>query len=167
MYMKNHYDIIGVNKNASTNEIHEVVKQRIGQLKQSSLNLAEKKKALNILEESYKFLSDYHSRKNLDLYLNSKKNNIFINSFFKTDFSFPEIIENKKGDSYYYSSSFTSNTFNKNGERVIEEKQLTNNNGKFNGKHTITTTDKEGNDIIKEVPINIKKDKKKLNYFIN
>ena len=164
--MKNHYDIIGVNKNASTDEIRETTKQRISQLKQSSLNSNEIKKGLSILGESYKFLSDYHSRKKLDLYLENQKNDIFNNSFFNTNFSFPDIKETKT-NSYYYSSSFTSNTFNKNGEKVTEEKQLINNNGKFNGKHTITTTDREGNEIIKEVPIKLKKDKKKLDYFIN
>ena len=160
--MRNHYDIIGVNKNASTNEIREITKKRIHQLKQSSLNSNEIKKGLCILEESYKFLSDYHSRKKLDQYLENQKNDIFNNSFFNTNFSFPNIKETKE-NTYYYSSSFTSNTFNKNGEKVTEEKQITNNNGMLKGKHTITTTDKEGNDIIKEVPINLKK----LDYFIN
>lgn len=161
--MKNHYKIIGIHQNASTNEIKEVTKQRINQLKQSSLNSDEIKKGLGILEESYKFLSDYHSRKKLDQFLNNQKNDIFNNTFFNTNFSFPHSKENKK-NSYYYSSSFTSSKLEKNGERVVEEKKIINNNGKFNGKHTITTTDKEGNDIIKEIPI---KYKKKLDYFIN
>ena len=81
-------------------------------------------------------------------------------------------MKESNGNSFYYSSSFSSSKLDKNGERFIEEKKITNNNGKFDGKHTITTTDKDGTDIIKKIPIDYKKylgkkNKKKLDYFIN
>ena len=55
-------------------------------------------------------------------------------------------------------------------KKLQKKKKITNNNGKIDGKHTITTTDKDGNDIIKDIPIDFKKiqdKKKKLDYFIN
>lgn len=186
--MKNYYKIIGVQQNASTEEIKKATKQRINQLKSSQFNSSDIVKGLAKLEEAYKFLTDYHSRRKLDQYLDNSSNNMldpiklpdirfnnsslfseFNNNLFNPNVVLPDI-NKSKGNSFYYSSSFSSSKFDNNGKKIREEKKITNNNGKIDGKHTITTTDKDGTDIIKDIPIDFKKikDKKnKLDYFIN
>ena len=50
-------------------------------------------------------------------------------------------------------TSFTSSKIHENGNRIIDNKYMTNNNGKVDSKHTITEKDKKCNDIIKNVII--------------
>ena len=163
--MKNHYKIIGVNKNATAEDIKKETKKKLKLVNESGINIYEKKKYIDQLSDSFNILKDYHSRRELDEYLENKLHNTLVkDSFFK----FPESLFNLKDitnvpeiktsgkNSYYSYSSYSSSKRDKNGDITIENKFLSNNNGKLDGKHTITTKDKLGNDIIKEIPINKK-----------
>jgi DnaJ-class molecular chaperone len=153
--MKNYYKILGINQNASTELISKHTKKRIKEIKNSSLSYDKKKNELNKLQKSYKVLSDYHKRRELDDYLNYK--NIFNNDFFSNPFEKMDLIINNDisipNNKYYYHTSFTSSKIHENGNRIIDNKYMTNNNGKVDSKHTITEKDKKCNDIIKNVLI--------------
>jgi len=172
--MKNHYKIIGVDPNASTEQIREIIKKRVMQVKKSNFSYDKKKKSLKSLENSYKALTDYHTRKQLDEYLNNKnKLDVFYNPFpnidnmignmeknFFTDLSAKRSLENlpkNTNSKYYYHTSYTSSKLDENGNRIVEKKHVTNADGKVDGKHTITTKDKAGNNIVKELPLKFKK----------
>jgi hypothetical protein len=69
--------------------------------------------------------------------------------------------DNKSG-SFYQQSSYSSSKIDKNGNLVTEQKTKTNENGKINESHKIISKDKDGNEIIKEVPVS--KSKKSIRY---
>lgn len=159
--MKDHYKIIGVSKNSNNKQITDVAKTRINYIKNLNIPDYDKRKALSILKNSYNFLMDYHSRKQLDEFLETKSLPNFSSIFNMPTFDIKPI-EVKNGKSYFYQqSSYTSSKLDKDGNHVIEEKRISNNNGKLDTKHTITTNDKDGNKIIKEIP---NKKKYKLDY---
>ncbi len=187
--MKNYYKVLDLDKNASSSKIKHQVKKKIKTLKDSDLTNKEKKKILLEYEEAYKFLSDYHKRRKLDEYLEmnnldlvreidnsvkkmdsfftgnsliSRFNDVLDSPFFIPKFSFDEKDLQKNGGSFYsYSSSSSSK--NKNGNIVIDKYESINNNGKKSEVHKIITKDKDGNEIIKDIPI---KKKNKLKYNI-
>lgn len=161
--MKNHYKIIGVDKNATAEDIKKETKKKIKLINESDINMYDKKKYIDQLSDSFNFLKDYQFRRELDEYLENKlKNNLVKDSYFKFPnslFNFKDISslpEINGKNSYYSYSSYSSSKRDKNGDVTIENKFLSNNNGKLDGKHTITTKDKLGNDIIKEIPVNKK-----------
>ena len=174
--MKNYYDVIGVSKNASSNDIKKSVKNKIASLKKINKTNQEKKKILNEYEEAYRFLSDYHKRRQLDEYLESKCNNhslsifddnslsLFNEPIFNSIFMPPMIINDldklKDAKGTFYSHISTTTTRNDNGKIVTDEKITTNNNGKEESYHKLITRDSNGNELIKEIPIKNKKSKK-------
>lgn len=175
--MKNYYNILGIDALASNEDIKKITKKLITDIKASKLSSTEMKKKLKELEEAYSYLNDYHKRKLLDNYLENNSldllnqnaftdafsvfnnvNSIF-NNFSKNDFN---ISDNNKINSFYQKNSYVS-TVNKDGKIVTDEKIITNNNGDKKESHRIITKDKDGNEIIKEVP---QKNKKSIKYNI-
>ena len=178
--MKNYYLVLDLNKNASSAKIKSQVKNKIKDLKESNLSNEQKKKKLLEYEESYKFLTDYHKRRKLDEYLEmnssvsifnndnlensliSKFNDVLDTPFFMPKFDFDSNKLKKNSNSFYsYSSSSTSSN-NKDGNVVIDHYETKNENGKKSEIHKVITRDKDGNEIIKDIPIK----KKKLKYNI-
>ena len=171
--MKNYYNILGVSKNASSNDIKKQTKILINNVKSMKISSEEKKKKLKQLEEAYNFLNDYHKRRSLDEYIENESpklskidNSInpfsMFNSIFKdNNFMNTNIMNNENSKTFYQSSSFTT-TVNKDGNLVTEEKVITNNNGEKSESHRIITKDKDGNETIKDVP----KNKKSIKYNI-
>lgn len=161
--MKNYYNILGVSKNASSNDIKKQTKILINNVKSMKISSEEKKKKLKQLEEAYNFLNDYHKRRSLDEYIENESpklskidNSInpfsMFNSIFKdNNFMNTNIMNNENSKTFYQSSSFTT-TVNKDGNLVTEEKVITNNNGEKSESHRIITKDKDGNETIKDVP---------------
>ena len=174
--MKNYYDVLGVNKNVSSNDIKKTVKSKIIDLKKVNKSNDEKKKILNEYEEAYRFLSDYHKRRQLDEYLESNCANrslsifddnslsLFNEPIFNSIFMPPMIINDldnfKDAKGSFYSHISTTTTRNDNGKIVTDEKVTTNNNGKEESYHKLITRDKNGNEIVKQIPIKNKKSKK-------
>ena len=67
--MKNYYNILKIDKNATSDEIKIIITKKIEKIKKSHITSEKKKLQLNELEEAYKFLNDYHKRKSLDEYV--------------------------------------------------------------------------------------------------
>lgn len=155
--MKNHYKVLGINKEAKNKEIKDIAKSLLTKIKNSSANETEKNKMKNQVHESYKFLTDYHSRKSLDEYLdkpnlNEKKYNYKIskketgditgsqqNDSFDIDdlflmniFPFTDIsnLEENSNGSFYMKSYVSEIKPDKNGNYIEEIVETTNNNGK-------------------------------------
>lgn len=161
--MKNYYNILGVSKNASSNDIKKQTKILINNVKSMKISSEEKKKKLKQLEEAYNFLNDYHKRRSLDEYIENESSKLskidnsinpfsMFNSIFKdNNFMNTNIMNNENSKTFYQSSSFTT-TVNKDGNLVTEEKVITNNNGEKSESHRIITKDKDGNETIKDVP---------------
>ena len=107
-------------------------------------------------------MEDVNAKHGFDASINSASNitrtnaenhaNKFMNS---------NILNSENSKTVYQSSSFTT-TINKDGNLVTEEKVLINNNGDKSESHRIITKDKDGNEIIKDVP----KNKKLIKYNI-
>ena len=66
----------------------------------------------------------------------------------------------KDANGSFYSHISTTTTRNDNGKIVTDEKVTTNNNGKEESYHKLITRDKNGNEIVKQIPIKNKKSKK-------
>lgn len=184
--MINYYEIIGVPKLASTDEIKKKTKLNIKKIKESNISQNQKNKELRKMEDAYTFLTDYHKRQKLDIYLDKNYTINFSRPFSifdqlegslkpldkftiaKPDFEFPDFSQFKNINSKFiqHSSTISSNS-DKNGNIITEKKITTNNNGQIDGSHTITTIDKEGNEIIKDIPINKDSKNKNLVFFLN
>ena len=189
--MKNYYKILEINQNASTDDVKNAAKKKL-EFYQNS-NDKNKKSKMKDIAEAYQNLYDYHKRKEYDNKLKmqnfeSKKivpifpsifsNNFFNDNFFSNNFNEIEknfnqsisnmnLNQNNKSDNknYFYSSSTSSNSYyDKNGNRVTEIKTYVNDNGKKDGKQSVTKTDKNGDSIIKDFPLNPNKNIKK--YYI-
>ena len=170
--MKNYYNILGVDKNISNEDIKKVTKDLINDIKSSNIPDAQKVKKLKSLEDAYKFLNDYHKRRKLDNYLeNNLSTNIQtnlqtnlqtdiisnpfdvfsnVNSIFNNmnNFNF----DNAKNTNTYSKSTSYISKLDDNGNLVTEEITKINENGKVSESHKIITKDKDGNEIIKDVP---------------
>lgn len=164
--MKNYYKVLGVNQNDSSEVIKDKTIENIKKIEKSNISQNEKKDILKKFEEAYKGLSDYHTRRKLDEYLSDNNHiNVFNSPFFSSSFNFNDIIKNVENEfeklnntsKYYYSSSFTSNKYDKDGNITTESKIITNNNGEVKGKHIVKEKDKEGNDTVREIPLKINK----------
>ena len=137
---------------------------------------------LKEFEEAYNFLNDYHKRRELDNYLErnpplkmvplklSNELDLISSSLFPKlglfdNLEFPDISkmskDNKSG-SFYHQSSYSTSKIDKNGNLVTEQKTKTNENGKIDESRKIISKDKDGNEIIKEIPIS--KTKKSIRY---
>lgn len=162
--MKNYYNFLGVNSSVSNDDIKKVTKELIGKINKSKMSLDEKKQKLSNLQEAYNFLNDYHSRRRLDDYLDSKQvlaPQIMTNSFgifdklnFFNNLDLPDISNMKIADNnnFYKHSSFITTKRDNDGNLVTEKKVTTNDNGKVNENHQLITQDKDGNKIIKDIP---------------
>ena len=174
--MKNYYKVLGIKKSATTDEIKSVTKYLVNKVKTSKLSQDDKKIKLTNLQEAYNFLNDYHSRKSLDEYLDSRELmippmmenpfNIFNKLSLFDNFEMPDMskMESSGNNKYYQHSSFVTTKRDESGNLVTEKKVTTNDNGKLTEDHKIITQDKDGNEIIKEVPI--KTTKKSIRYKI-
>ena len=157
--MKNHYKVLQIPRTCSNKDIKNKTKELLEQIKNSNIIESEKKKLSMKVYESYKFLNDYHNRKNLDDYLDSQykiisddelntpSDNIFDNfglgllGSFTVPFNFDEFekdfknMNNKNSKSYFYSkSSSTKSELDKDGNVVYKTKEYINDNGKKDEK---------------------------------
>ena len=149
--MKNHYKVLQIPRTCSNKDIKNKTKELLEQIKKSNIIESEKKKLSMKVYESYKFLNDYHNRKNLDDYLDSQykiisddelntpSDNIFDNfglgllGSFTVPFNFDEFekdfknMNNKNSKSYFYSkSSSTKSELDKDGNVVYKTKEYIN-----------------------------------------
>ena len=183
--MKNYYKVLGVKQNITTQQLKDATKVILGKLKKSDLSENEKKEKIKELEEAYNFLNDYHNRRRLDNYLDSSQSlmtplklsndlDLFNNSLFPkmgigllNNFEIPDLSKlniDKNSGSYYQHSSYSTSKMDEKGNLITEHKTKTDENGKIKESHKMITKDKDGNEIIKELPIN--KSKKSLRYKI-
>ena len=72
--MINHYKILGIDQSADSKKIKETTKILFNKIDASNNTDEKKSKMKKSIYESYKFLTDYHSRKSLDDYLDSMNN---------------------------------------------------------------------------------------------
>tara|TARA_B100000902_G_scaffold354922_1_gene367453 strand:- start:4829 stop:5353 length:525 start_codon:yes stop_codon:yes gene_type:complete len=162
--MKNYYKILGVDRSVSNDDIKKVTKELIGKIKKSNMSSDEKRGKLSNLQDAYNFLIDYHSRRKLDDYLDSKQvlvPKVMSNPFgvfdslnFFNNMDLPDISNMKISDNnkFYQHSSFITTKRDNDGNIVTEKKVTTNDNGKINENHQFITQDKDGNEIIKDIP---------------
>ena len=166
--MKNHYQVIGVSCNANHDEIKLVAREKIKTIKKSLLSNQEKKYKIEKIVNSYRFLKVYQNRKKLDAYLDNKQvvpvsysNNLFGNNFFSLGKLFPIPLPNFKKDlsqikksskSQYYVQSYQSTSTKKDGKIVTNQTYYTDNNGEKKRKKIVTTIDKDGKKVTKEIP---------------
>lgn len=172
--MKNYYKILGVDRSVSNDDIKKVTKELIGKIKKSNMSSNEKKEKLSNLQDAYNFLNDYHSRRKLDDYLDSRQvlapnglvPKVMSNPFgvfdslnFFDNLDLPDMSNMKISDNnkFYQHSSFITTKRDKDGNIVTEKKVTTNDNGKINENHQLITQDKDGNEIIKDMPKSISK----------
>lgn len=160
--MKNYYSVMQIPRSASHKDIKEKAKDLFDQIKNSNATGQQKEELSLQVLEAYKFLSDYHKRKKLDNYLDSKykiidKSDINIdNSMNELDillqeFGLPINLNNNKKSYFYSSSSVTSSKLDKDGNIISNTKEFTNNNGKKDKKEFKNVTSK--NDVIKSFKI--------------
>lgn len=160
--MKNHYKIIGVSQESSKEAIKKETKKKIKLISESKISINEKKKSIDQLSDSFYFLNNYYFRSKLDEYIEMRsKMKSLSDDFFRvkdTLFNIKETSKIKTSDNNIYCSysSYSSSKVDNNGDVTVVNKYISNNNGRIDGKHTITTKDKLGNDIIKEIPVNKK-----------
>ena len=160
--MKNHYQVLQVQRSASTKDIKNKTKELINNIKKSNISNEEKNKLNSKVYESYKFLTDYHKRKSLDEYLDSTykiiqpKTTLSNSSSFFDDDDFgitlfssiipidlTSLTNDKNSKSYFYSkSSTTSGSLDKNGNYITKTKEYTNDNGKKDKKEYSKTYNK-------------------------
>ena len=158
--MKNYYNILEIEypSRADNTDIKRAAKFKINQIKNSNLKKEEKIKYLKLVKEAYDTLKSYHKRREYDNKLNNNsliRNNLFSQLFNKNIFNedFFDNLEDTK-NTYHY-SSYSSTQKSSNGKYYKEEKIITNKNGKIDKKHTITTKNKNGDLIVKNIPENI------------
>ena len=151
--MKNHYSVLQISREVKTNEIKEKCKELIKNVKNSNIPTEQKNKIKKEIYESYQFLTDYHSRKSLDDYLDSqykiiqKESSITRPNFGVMSFDFGNLAKemenlenvilsknNNKNSYYYSSSSVTSNKMDKDGNIISKTKTFSNDNGKKDKK---------------------------------
>ena len=151
--MKNHYSVLQISREAKTNEIKEKCKELIKNVKNSNISTEQKNKLNKEIYHSYQFLTDYHSRKSLDDYLDSQykiipaESKLPIQNFGIASFDFNNLAkelfdlenfistENNNKNSYYYSSSsVTTNEMDKDGNIISKTKTFRDNNGKKDKK---------------------------------
>ena len=70
--MKNHYKVLGVDSNIKTKDLKNVYKELFKKIDEAKTTQDKKVELKKKVYESYHFLADYHSRKSLDEYLESK-----------------------------------------------------------------------------------------------
>ena len=165
--MSNLYEVIGVNKNASTQQINIGAQKKLNEIKAKRVSKDEKKKLSDNIMNAFNILNDYHSRRSYDEELESKNMSLF-NMFdiFKTPFFTPTPIENNRvfdnfltnmpnSNSSYYSSSSSSTRMNEGG--TIFKKTYSNVNGEVKETNQKITIDKNGNKKIEDLPIDSNK----------
>ena len=168
--MINHYEILKVPRMSSNDEIKMKAIKLLKEIKSSSATTKEKNKLSKQVYESFLFLKEYHKRKSLDEYLESKYKIIPdqenpLDNDFDNIFGFMNLVpfnlnnlgekikemENKMDNkmdkskkTYFYSSSLTTtNNIDKNGNLVSQTKEVINNNGKKDKKEYQTITKKD------------------------
>ena len=160
--MKNYYSILQIPRSSSQKDIKNKTKNLFEQIKNSNATGQQKEELSLQVLEAYKFLSDYHKRKKLDDYLDSKykivdKNDSNLNNplqeldILLSDFGLPIDLNNNKKSYFYSSSSVTSSKLDKDGNVISSTKEYINNNGKKDKKEFKNITPK--NDIIKSFKI--------------
>tara|TARA_E500000178_G_scaffold326962_1_gene355621 strand:- start:421 stop:924 length:504 start_codon:yes stop_codon:yes gene_type:complete len=160
--MKNYYSILQIPRSASQKDIKNKTKNLFEQIKNSNATGQQKEELSLQVLEAYKFLYDYHKRKKLDDYLDSKykivdKNKSNLNNplqeldILLSDFGLPIDLNNNKKSYFYSSSSVTSSKLDKDGNVISSTKEYINNNGKKDKKEFKNITPK--NDIIKSFKI--------------
>lgn len=146
--MKNYYSILQIPRSASQKDIKNKTKNLFEQIKNSDASTQQKEGLSLQVLEAYKFLADYHKRKKLDDFLDSKykivdendSNINDVNDTFKeinmllSDFGLPVDLNNKKKSYFYSSSSVTTSKLDKNGNIISNTKEYINDNGKKDKK---------------------------------
>jgi|SaaInlStandDraft_6_1057023.scaffolds.fasta_scaffold21497_4 DnaJ-class molecular chaperone len=164
--MKNYYKVLGVKSSITSDEIKSVTKYLVNKVKSSKLSSDEKNIKLANLKEAYNFLNDYHNRKKLDESLEKRNliaptsvENILNKLSLFSNFGMPEILNLKDNgnNKYYQHSSFVTSKRDENGNLITESKTSTNNNGEVKENHKIITKDVDGNEIINDIAIPVKK----------
>lgn len=164
--MKNYYKVLGVKSSITSDEIKSVTKYLVNKVKSSKLSSDEKNIKLANLKEAYNFLNDYHNRKKLDeslekseLIVPTSVENIFNKLSLFSNFGMPEILNLKDNgnNKYYQHSSFVTSKRDDHGNLITERKTSTNNNGEVKENHKIITQDRDGNEIINDIAIPVKK----------
>jgi len=167
--MKNYYKVLGVKSSVTSDEIKSVTKYLVNKVKSSKLSSDEKNIKLAHLQEAYNFLNDYHNRKKLDESLENRKLvipsmmdnpfNIFNKLSLFGNFRMPEIskLKDNSNNKYYQHSSFVTSKRDENGNLITERKTSTNKNGEVKENHEIITQDRDGNEIINDIAIPVKK----------
>lgn len=156
--MKNYYKILNIPKDASPELIK--VKYKKKALKyhpDKNPNNKEYLKKFKLVSEAYNTLIDPYKRGRYDVELERGINNdIFdfpdlFNDLFKSSMNFNDEIEKLKSNKNIKTYSYSSSSFNDNGEIVTKKKIQSNINGKKNKYYTEYITDKKGNQkLIKE-----------------
>ena len=85
--MSNLYEVIGVNKNASTQQINIGAQKKLNEIKAKQVSKNEKKKLSDNIMNAFNILNDYHSRRSYDEELESKNMSLF-NMFDKVNVFF-------------------------------------------------------------------------------
>ena len=175
--MKNHYQVLDLDRSATSKEIKVKSQNLLDQIKSSNTSNLEKDKLRKKVLESYKFLTDYHQRKSLDDYLDKKNsnykiinnkevnpdNNSIITPLNLIDLMFNDMeksLSNKSNTGNMFVKTYSSRIKpDKNGNLIEEVVETTNNNGKKN--------EKKYKNIYKDSKIDSKQDNKNTNKFLN
>ena len=176
--MKNHYQILGLTPQASTEEIKHAAKMHLINIENNNLlTIKEKNIKKKYIGDAFKTLNDYHKRREYDnqisiqpLNVSNRKNipfgmSIFnnfqeldnmINSFstFTQPYSFIDNLDKTSDNKYQSYTSTSQGHLDQHGNWITEKREVLNNNGKIDAKHSITTIDKEGKTIDnKNIPV--------------
>lgn len=159
--MNNFYEVIGVSKNSTTEQINVASHNKLKEIKKMNVDSTKKKELTNLVVEAFNTLSDYHKRRSYDEYLESQiapvnffGRNMFNNNFFNNMKSSFENLDNLPNNGFQktYSSSI-QNVSNDNGNTIFK-KTYSNVNGEVKETNQKITIDKDGNKNVEDLTKN-------------
>ena len=170
--------MLKVTPQASTEEIRQAAKMRIQEIQNTYLSKDEKKHKISNIVNAFKILSEYHSRREYDDKIvlqpmnisNIGKNynnlmtpvlgssifpNMNISSFDQHFQKMNNMMKNMNTVNNSY-SSYSKGYLDKNNNWIVNQKDISNNNGKINTKNTVTITKQDGTIKKINIPLNKK-----------
>ena len=162
--MNNLYEVIGVSKNSTTEQINVASHNKLKEIKKMNLDSNEKKKLTNLVMEAFTTLTNYHKRRSYDEYLESQiapinffGKNPFTSDIFKNMRSSFDNFDKLPNNGFHKSYSSTVQDVSTDNGSTIYKKTYSNLNGEVKETNQKITIDKDGNQKVEDLGKNSNK----------
>lgn len=159
--MNNLYEVIGVSKNSTTEQINSASQNKLKEIKKMNVNSNEKKKLTNLVMEAFTTLTNYHRRRSYDEYLESQitpmnffGKNPFTSDIFKNMRSSFDNFDKLPNNGFHKSYSSTVQDISTDNGSTIYKKTYSNLNGDVKETNQKITIDKDGNKNVEDLTKN-------------